>query len=313
MDFDEASQKTEEMFNQQTIDDADVTPVGDDGGEAPDDTGIAAEEPAGTETAASEDVNAPDQAPTDVQTSVPAAQPAAPDPVQMELQQLRTQNDAIMQQNAQLQSMVNELSQKNMENIVEDAAEMPVLDMGGLSFADDATLRRAQTEYAEKMAKYAEDSIMKKLQPFIDEAKAGRAQKERQAVIAAFKTVPEMADIDEMLPLMDNVISRNSILQREDIPLDDRMIMAYAMSKGINGMNTPKPQPPTVEEMMAMYNNSPDFQSAVEQQRLAAIKNSQQVPPFSASSGAVNAALNIKDKPKTLDEAAERTMRMFRE
>ena len=79
-------------------------------------------------------------------------------------------------------------------------------------------------------------------------------------------------------------------------------------------MNTPPPEPPaepTVNELMDMYNSNPEFQQLVEKQRLEQIKQSQQVPPFSASSGAVNAALNIEKKPKTFEEASERTRRMF--
>ena len=62
---------------------------------------------------------------------------------------------------------------------------------------------------------------------------------------------------------------------------------------------------------MKLYEETPTFQELVEKKRLEAIKQSQQVPPFSASSGAVNAALNIKEKPKTFEEASERTRKMF--
>ena len=62
---------------------------------------------------------------------------------------------------------------------------------------------------------------------------------------------------------------------------------------------------------MELYDKNPTFQELVEKKRLDAIKQSQQVPPFSASSGAVNAALNIKEKPKTFEEASERTRKMF--
>ena len=90
-------------------------------------------------------------------------------------------------------------------------------------------------------------------------------------------------------------------------------IVAYAIAVGVNSMNTPpvEPKEPTPEELMALYESNPEFQEMIEKKRLAALKQSQQVPPFSASSGAVNAALNIKDKPKTFEEASERTRRMF--
>ena len=79
-------------------------------------------------------------------------------------------------------------------------------------------------------------------------------------------------------------------------------------------MNTPPPaaKEPTAEELMEAYNSNLTFRDMVEKQRLEQIKQSQQVPPFSASCGAVNAALDIKEKPKTFEEASMRTREMFR-
>jgi hypothetical protein len=62
---------------------------------------------------------------------------------------------------------------------------------------------------------------------------------------------------------------------------------------------------------MELYDKNPTFQELIEKKRIESLKESQQVPPFSASSGAVNAALNIKEKPKTFDEAFARTSTMF--
>ena len=64
---------------------------------------------------------------------------------------------------------------------------------------------------------------------------------------------------------------------------------------------------------MEYYKNNPEFQQLVEKDRLNSIKQSQQVPAMSASNGAVNAALNIPEKPKTWEEASQRTRSMFRE
>ena len=50
----------------------------------------------------------------------------------------------------------------------------------------------------------------------------------------------------------------------------------------------------------------------IEKKRLDDIKQSQQVPAMSASNGAVNAALTIKEKPTTWDDASQRTRDMFR-
>jgi len=125
--------------------------------------------------------------------------------------------------------------------------------------------------------------------------------------------VPELAGINDMVPQLDKIIANNKWLQSEDMSIDEKYINAYAIARGVNAINTPPEQPKelTSEELMELYDKNPTFQELVEKKRIEAIKNSQQVPPFSASSGAVNAALNIQEKPKTFDEASERTRRMF--
>ena len=97
------------------------------------------------------------------------------------------------------------------------------------------------------------------------------------------------------------------------MPMEEKFINAYAIARGVNAINTPPAEPKelTDDELMELYDKNPTFQELIEKKRIDAIKNSQQVPPFSASSGAVNAALNIQEKPKTFDEASERTRKMF--
>ena len=107
---------------------------------------------------------------------------------------------------------------------------------------------------------------------------------------------------------LEKIVSSNRWLQSEDMPMDEKLINAYAIARGVNAINTPPVEQKelTSEELMELYDKNPTFQELIEKKRLDAIKNSnsQQVPPFSASSGAVNAALNIKEKPKHPKNAA---------
>ncbi|MGN1092898.1 MAG: hypothetical protein ACI4RS_04520, partial [Monoglobaceae bacterium] len=131
-------------------------------------------------------------------------------------------------------------------------------------------------------------------------------------VIDALRKIPDFEGIDTMLPRLDRMIANNSILSSDNVPIDEKYIMAYAMAKGVD---TPKERvvqrEPTADEIVAIYESNPEIQQLIEKKRINSVKNSQQVPPFSASSGAVNAALNIKEKPKTLEEAAKRSREMF--
>lgn len=246
-----------------------------------------------------------------VNTAEVAAQAAQEKDIQ--LQQALQEIELIKAQNQQMHSTIEELSKKNEENLIENALQMPTLDINGLAFADEETIKNAQEEYARKMTEYVKGDVLKEVAPFVEQAKQGIYQKEKADMISSLSQVPELVGISDMMPQIEKIIQNNRWLQSEDMPMDEKLINAYAIAKGVNAINTPPEQPKelTDEEVMELYNNRPSVQEIIEKQRLEQIKQSQQVPPFSASSGAVNAALNIKEKPKTWDDASERTRKMF--
>ena len=231
----------------------------------------------------------------------------------MQLQQALQELEALKAQNQSMQGAIEELSKKNEENLIEEAMQPPVLDVNGLAFATEDEIKQAQAEYAQKMFEYNRNQIMKDLAPTLEYAKKGMQEAEKTEVLAALSQVPELKGIGDMMPQIDKIIANNKWLQSSDMPLEEKIINAFAIANGVNAINTPPEEPKelTSEELMELYDKNPTFQELVEKKRLDAIKQSQQVPPFSASSGAVNAALNIKEKPKTFEEASERTRRMF--
>lgn len=322
--FDEATAATEEMFaNDEQLSLADVPPVNE---ENQSDTGEnAVENPHSENTQTGTEEPADKQPENNVstasienaaQTAEVAAQVAAEKDGQ--LQQALAENEALKQQNQQLQGTIDEMSRQNTENIVEDALTPPTLDINGLAFADEETQKAAMAKFAEEMSAYDRQQIMKEMSPAIEYAKKGMRDAKRAEVVDALSQIPELSGIKDMLPQLDRIIENNKWLSSDDMPMDEKYINAFAMARGIDSINNP-PAPseptkePTPEELLNMYNNNPAFQELVEKQRINALKQSQQVPPFSASSGAVNAALNIKEKPQTLEEASERTRQMFRD
>ena len=213
----------------------------------------------------------------------------------------------------QLEKTVAEMSKAKEEEIVEEAMAMPTIDFNELAFADPEIQSKAQQEYANAMTEFVRKGIMDEMSPYIEQAKAGQREKEKNEAMAVLSQVPELQGIDTMLPQLEHIIATNKWLQSDEIPIEDKLINAYAIARGVNAINTPPETKKelTPEELMELYNNNTAFQELVEKKRIESIKGSQQVPPFSASSGAVNVALNIKEKPKTLDEASERTRKMF--
>ena len=313
--FDEANKATEEMFEndeQLTLDEAVQAQETE---EQPEETTETVEEtPTETVEQVEEQPTTQEDAILDdaVNTAETAAQVAQEK--DMQLQQALQELEALKAQNQQMQGTLDELSKKNEENLVEEALQMPTLDVNGLAFATEEEIAQAQAEYAQKMAEFVKGDVMREVSPFVEQAKEGMYQKEKADTISALSQVPELAGIENMIPQLDKIIANNKWLQSEDMSIDEKLINAYAIARGVNAINTPPPEPPkelTSEELMELYDKNPTFQELVEKKRLDAIKQSQQVPPFSASSGAVNAALNIKDKPKTFEEASERTRRMF--
>ena len=310
-DFEDARNATEEMFandEQITLDDAvQAQEVEEQPTEEPienvEEIPTEAQEEPSAENIALENA---------VNTAETAAQVAQER--DMQLQQALQELEALKAQNQSMQGAIEELSKQNEENLIEEAMMPPTLDINGLAFATQEEIAQAQADYAQKMADYNRKQIMDELAPTLEYAKRGMQEAEKTEVLAALSQVPELNGIETMMPQLDKIIANNKWLQSDDMSLDEKLINAYAIARGVNAINTPPPEPPkelTSEELMELYDKNPTFQELVEKKRLDAIKQSQQVPPFSASSGAVNAALNIKEKPKTFEEASERTRRMF--
>lgn len=279
------------------------------------------------------------ETPTEAPAQQPEAEQQTPDQAQMteqaldaaeqlagraeeqnnELQEVRQQLGAVMDQNQQMQEMIRQMSQQQEEHVEEDMQKensFPVLDTSQFAFASEEELQRMNQEYARQVESYMEQEMnrrMQEIKPYLDEAKAGAQLRERDRVISEMKDLPEFSGIETMSSQLDRIIG-NSSLSRDDVPMEEKYAMAYAIAKGVNAINNPPKPPaePTVEDLMNYYTNNQDFRDMVERKRVEELSKSQQVPPMSASSGAVNAALNIKKKPQTFDDALERSKKDMR-
>lgn len=310
--FDDAIKATEEMFEneaQLSLEDAPPAEETQQVEETTEPTVEETEQPTEqpTEPTTPEDAVLDDA----VNTAEIAAQAAQQK--DMELQQALQEIQALRSQNQQMQGTIEELSNQNEDNLIEEAMKPPTLDINGLAFADEETIANAQAEFAQKMSEYNRQQIMKELAPQLEYAKKGMQEAERTEVLSALSQVPELQGIGDMMPQIDRIIASNPWLQSENMPMEEKIINAYAIARGVNAINAP-PEPEkklTDDDLMKLYDENPTFQELIEKKRIDALKNSQQVPTFSASSGAVNAALNIKEKPKSWDDASERTRQMF--
>ena len=311
--FEEATRLAEELFAQEQANNEEMPPVQEETSpteEAPiDETVPVEEETVHAEEVTPEESNATDEA---IQMAEVAAQTAQEKDSQ--LQQVLSELEALKAQNQQLQGAIDEMSRQNEQEIIEEAMMPPELDLNGLAFADEETQKAEMAKFIQGMTEYNRQQMRKELAPELEYAKRGMLEAQKTEALEALSQDELLSDIKEMLPQIERIISNNKWLQSDDMSMEEKYINAYAIARGVNAINTPPPEPQkelTDDDLMKLYDENPTFQELIEKKRIEAIKNSQQVPPFSASSGAVNAALNIKEKPKTLEEASEATRKMW--
>lgn len=226
--------------------------------------------------------------------------------------QLQQQIDQLQQQNQTLQDTITQMSEAQRENIVDNAMKPPTLDLRELAFMDDEETAAMQQQYAQQMSDYLSEKIRGEIaeqyKPYIDAAKNGMREREKNNVISALKSLPEMADIEQNIDTLDRIIAGNAGLNRDDIPIDEKYVAAYAIMKGVDAMQHAQ-NGPTIDELMSYYDSNEDFRKAVAKKRVEDLAG-KDVPPMYTGSGG-NVALNIPEKPRTWDEASERTRHMF--
>ena len=181
--FDDAKQATEDMFDGQEVLGEESTPQ--DTPQEPQQEGQA-QEPQVQEQP-TQDNNAVDEAANVAQA---AAQAAAER--EQEYQRIMAENEQLRQTNNELQQTITQQSQQREQAIIEDATQMPMLDVNRLAFEDDATVQQMQQDYANAMQKYVTQQVLKDVEPALQYAKDGMREKEKREMLEAFKGVDEL-------------------------------------------------------------------------------------------------------------------------
>ncbi len=300
INFNDASAAAEELFQSEQLSLADVP------AENP---AIVTEEPSVPEVSSDSTKQQ-----TNVDTAVNMAEVAAQTAAEKNTELLRAQEEleALKKQNEQLQGTIDEMSKANEQTVVEEALTPPVLDINTLAFATEEEQKAAMEKHNADMSAYIRQEIMKELSPTIEYAKKGMAEKERSDALDTLSQLPELTGIKDMAHQLDHIIAKNKWLQSEAITAEEKYINAYMIAKGLENINNPvTAKEPGAEELLDQYNKNAAFRELVEKQRIEELKKGQQVPLMSAGGGAANVALNIKDKPQTLDEASEQVRKLF--
>ena len=260
-----------------------------------------------TQEGAPPDGQPPETPPPDATQAQPAeAQAAQLDPQAMQVIAQLTQ------QNQMLQQAINEMSRQNETQVTEEVLTPPELDLSNLWAEDENVIKQKQADYARQMAEYTEKKIMGTLQPFLTSAQTGIEEREKQRALDGLSKDPRFAGVMGMTPRLEQIISSNPILNSSTAPIEDKLIMAYAIAKGADSIENP-PVAPSTEDFMQMYAQSPELQRAVEEMRAkSAAEQAVNIPPMSASAGAANAPLTPpQKKPTNFDEARMAVLAQF--
>ncbi len=304
--FDSARSEVEALFgSEQAVDDV-----------IPEDTAEQVQEETPAEEVSVEETVS-EQAMAQAEEAVTVAEQAAAIAQQKdaEVQQLSQELEAERQRSAALQKQNQEMSAQREEEIIEEALVPPVLDIASLAFESPEAQAEAQRKYAEEMTAYNQKIMEKELAPLKERARKADELEVIETMKAQVAGDKRFTGFSDMMPRLQNIIKNNKALANSDMSMQDKLIQAYAIARGVDAMEAPEPEPPkemTADEFVDKYKQNPDFRKAIEQIRIAELNDSQQVPPLASSTGAGNVARNIKEKPETLSEASERTRQMFR-
>lgn len=262
----------------------------------------------GQETADGAQAAAPEQpAPAEQQTApAPNVQQAAQTPEDT-IRELQRQNAQLYEDNRRLTETISEQSRAAEQAAVREARKPPELDLQSLWADDEETAKARLAAFTGDMAAYVKAELMDEMQPYINDAQAGRYEREMQGALNELGEIPQFGGIKDMSPAIERIINGNPILKSSDAPVEDKVIMAFTLARGADVINNP-PKAPTNEDFMRMYRESPELRREVERARaMSAAEAENAAPPaprMSANTGAASAPLSRPPKaPTTWDEA----------
>ena len=77
--------------------------------------------------------------------------------------QLQNTIEILRKQTLQLQNTIDEICMQDTENALNEELTLPMIDINGLAFADEAEIKAAQAKYAEDMYEYIKYRITKEI------------------------------------------------------------------------------------------------------------------------------------------------------
>lgn len=211
-------------------------------------------------------------------------------------------------ENQQLKQSMTQQSQETKAQL-EDALEPPTLDIDGMMYDDDATRQRKQSEYNTAMFEYNRKKLMQEIQPMVDSYRQQQRDGEMQASIANLHNLPGVGNrFDDVAADIPQTI--RSIPALANMAPNEAVPLAALIAKGRAATNAQAKTPEqTAEEIFA----NPEVMKLLELKRANQLRENQNIPPMSASQGAMSTApLKVTPKPETVQDAWSELEKMLR-
>lgn len=269
----------------------------------------------GTETAEPEvtAIEQPATAQEGVSETAKVSTESVPQPDAVKVAELATQEfvkskeeiERLQSENEQLRNILDRINTDNEVQLTADS--IGDFDFSQLAFMEDDERNAVMQNFMNSISENAANKIFKDLKPLIERSQAAIQEQEENNIYDMMKSAPEFKDIDRYIPQIKKLINDNPVLRNGDFSTEEKIATAFLIAQGVEKANadSKKPEKMTNEEFYKLYEENPEFQEFVRNKTIEKIKPNQQVPVFSASSGATNAALNIKESPKSFKEARE--------
>ena len=229
---------------------------------------------------------------------------------QAEVGQLRAMMEQMREMMTQQQKAQQEANKANEEAIASATLEPPTLDFERVQYLSDDERSEELRKYNNAMAEYTRQTIMKELQPMVDQYQKQTKEAENAAVKNQLISSGKFKGFAEEAEHIESIIRSTPALA--NLAPEQRYALGYVINRGVQAMNAKPAAPETVEQLVAKVLQNPEAMKAIEKERVTKLAQANKsAPPIAASQGQSNAPAISPNPPKTLDEARAKALKIF--
>lgn len=222
-----------------------------------------------------------------------------------EMAKSKEETEKIRAENEQLKNLLKEISEERTEAVEREA--VPEFDVEGLTFMDPEEQKKAFSDFARQIADYSRKSTLQAISPLIERSQNAIQSQEEQSVFDELRGTEEFKDIDSLTPQIRKIMENNSVLKNGDFTPEERIATAYLIAQGVENQNNKAKsnEPMSRDEFLKMIDDNPEYSQYLNERNVERLKQNENVPRFSATSGAGNVGINLKERPKSFSDARD--------